>query len=68
MTHAALIIGSGTLMESIRCSGTERLLVECSVQSIPVGECSHNEDAGVICCKTHYYDISDKPNVIIINL
>ena len=54
VSHAAFGTGSGTIVESIRCTGTERLLVECSVKNIPDGECNHNEDAGVICCKTHY--------------
>ena len=38
-------------MEQIRCNGTERGVAECTIRDVPDGECNHNEDAGVRCCK-----------------
>ena len=52
LIHATFGMGSGMIVESIRCNGTERRLKDCFIRDIPDGECNHNEDAGVRCCKT----------------
>ena len=40
-------------MEQVRCNGTERGVAECTMRDVPdaIGECNHNEDAGVRCRK-----------------
>ena len=43
--------GTGTIVEQVRCNGTERGVAECTMRDVPDGECNHNEDAGVRCCK-----------------
>ena len=45
--------GSGLIVEQVRCNGTERRLTDCTIRDSNDGECSHNEDAGVRCCKMH---------------
>ena len=52
LLHATFGMGSGLIVESIRCSGMERRLKDCFIRDISDGECNHNEDAGVRCCKT----------------
>ena len=51
ITQAAFGQGLGMIVEDIRCNGTERRLIDCSIGDFPDGQCSHNEDAGVRCCK-----------------
>jgi len=44
--------GSGTgriLLDGVQCNGTESNLLECSGNGLGVHDCSHVEDAGVIC-------------------
>ena len=43
--------GTGMIMEQVRCSGTEMRITDCTIRDVPDGECNHNEDAGVRCCK-----------------
>ena len=52
LIHASFGMGSGEIVENIRCYATERRLVDCVVRDIPDGECNHNEDAGVRCSET----------------
>ena len=51
LTRASHGQGTGMIVEQIRCNGAERRLTDCTVRDEGDGECSHNEDAGVICCK-----------------
>ena len=46
-------MGTGMIIEQIRCSGTEQRLVDCTIRDVTDGECNHNEDAGVRCGKCH---------------
>ena len=43
--------GTGTIVEYIRCSGTESQLTECSIRDVRDGECTHSDDASVQCCE-----------------
>ena len=49
LTRATHGQGSGMIVEEITCNGAESQLVDCSVRDQRDGECSHREDAGVIC-------------------
>ena len=43
-------MGSGRIhIESLLCNGTESNLLECGNSGVGVHDCSHLEDAGVIC-------------------
>ena len=44
-------MGSGMIVEHVRCNGRERQLSECTIRDSTDGQCSHSEDAGVRCCK-----------------
>ena len=64
LLQAAYGQGTGTIVEHIRCSGTERRLTECNVRDVLDGECTHSDDASVQCCEliiihTQYYDFQD---------
>ena len=48
-------MGSGKIVENVRCTGTERQLADCNISDVTDGECDHNEDAGVRCCKTSHH-------------
>ena len=42
--------GTGPIhLDQVQCSGTELTLQECAHDGIGVHDCSHSEDAGVIC-------------------
>ena len=42
--------GDGAIfLESLGCSGTESILIECSHPLINVHNCDHSDDAGVLC-------------------
>ena len=42
--------GNGTiLLDDVQCSGTEARLIDCPSQPIGLHNCSHAEDASVIC-------------------
>ena len=42
--------GSGSiLLDNVQCSGNEMSIFSCSLRSIGSHDCSHSEDAGVIC-------------------
>ena len=51
LTQAAFGQGLGMIVEDVRCNGTERRLIDCSIRDVPDGQCSRNEDAGVRCCE-----------------
>ena len=51
LTNSMFGIGTGMIVEQVRCSGTERQIADCTVRDVADGECNHNEDAGVRCCK-----------------
>ena len=45
--------GTGAiLLDSVECTGEERTLLNCPTAGIGVHDCSHFEDAGVICERT----------------
>ena len=48
---AAFGMGSGMIVEHVRCNGTERQLTECTITDSHDGQCSHSQDAGVRCCE-----------------
>ena len=52
LTHSTFGMGTGMIVEQVRCNGTERQIADCTVRDVPDGECNHNEDAGVRCCKS----------------
>ena len=42
--------GSGSIwLDDVRCSGNETRLVDCTANTLGSHDCSHSEDAGVIC-------------------
>ena len=51
LVRATFGMGSGMIVEHVRCNGTERQLSECTIRDSTDGQCSHSEDAGVRCCK-----------------
>ena len=51
LMQAAFGQGLGMIVEDIRCNGTERGLIDCSIRDVSDGQCNHNQDAGVQCCK-----------------
>ena len=53
LLSATLGVGSGMIVEQVRCNGAERRLTDCTIRDSNDGECSHNEDAGVRCCELH---------------
>ena len=46
-------MGTGMIVEQVRCNGTETRLEDCTIRDVHDGECNHNEDAGVRCGKYH---------------
>ena len=51
LMQAAFGQGLGMIVEDVRCNGTEREMSGCSIRDVPDGQCDHNEDVGVRCCK-----------------
>lgn len=49
--HASFGMGTGTIVEQVRCNGTETQLADCTMRDVTDGECDHIEDAGVRCCE-----------------
>ena len=56
LLRAAYGQGTGSIVEHIRCNGTENQLTECSIRDAYVldGECTHSDDASVQCCELSY--------------
>ena len=52
-TRSVFGMGTGMIVEQIRCSGRERQLADCTIRDVSDGECNHSDDAGVRCCKCH---------------
>ena len=52
-------MGSGMIVEHVRCNGTERQLSECTIRDSHDGQlqCSHSQDAGVRCCELSNNDL-----------
>ena len=48
------------LLDDLACNGQERTLGECNHAGFEVNDCSHSEDAGVLCSGNHFY--SKSPN------
>ena len=51
LLRAAYGQGNGTIVEHIRCSGTESQLTDCHIRDVADGECTHSDDASVQCCE-----------------
>ena len=48
--------GSGPiLLDDLACTGQERALGECKHAGFEINDCSHSEDAGVLCSGNHFY-------------
>lgn len=37
------------LMDNVQCSGTEATLIDCPFKGWGINDCSHDDDAGVLC-------------------
>ncbi len=37
------------LLDDVQCTGSETRLLDCLHRGIEVHDCSHNQDAGVVC-------------------
>lgn len=57
------------LLDNVRCVGTETDLLSCPHDPIGVSDCTHVEDASVICnghCKLSLYFIRNKYSIVIL--
>ena len=43
------------VLDDVQCTGTEEGLLNCSNSGVGVHDCTHAEDAGVICNGTYVY-------------
>ena len=41
--------GSPIFLDSVRCNGMERRLLDCESRGLEVHSCTHSQDAGVSC-------------------
>ncbi|NWI14416.1 C163A protein, partial [Crypturellus soui] len=50
--HGGAIFGEGTgpvLLDELACTGDEASLAQCPHQGLGIHDCSHKEDAGIVC-------------------
>jgi hypothetical protein len=48
--------GSGSIwLDGVRCSGNETRLVDCPANTLGSHDCTHSEDAGVICTTSELF-------------
>ena len=58
LVSATFGMGSGMIVEHVRCNGTERQLSKCTIRDSHDGQCGHSHDAGVRCGKIVMHDFS----------
>ena len=52
ITTSSVAFGQGsdpTLLDYVRCSGSEHRLFDCEHNGIEIESCDHTKDAGVVC-------------------
>ena len=64
-TPSATFYGSandlGIILDNLNCDGTEQTLLDCQHEGLWNHDCSHFEDAGVVCGKSVVTALSTKP-------
>ena len=48
--------GSGSIwLDNVQCGGGEKRLLDCTANSLGSHDCSHYEDAGIVCTTSKFY-------------